>query len=212
MTLHNYFNSSTSYRVRIAMKLKGVDYESIPVNLRKDENCTPEYLALNAAGGVPLLVGEEITLHQSIAIIDWLDHVVPEPRLIPEEPFQRARTLELSFAIASDIHPVNNLRILKYLTRTFNATDSQRAQWYQHWIHEGFVSVESLLRRYRQGSLCFGDVPTLAECCLVPQITNALRVGCDFSSFPISMEIFERCMTMRAFLESAPAAQPDYVP
>jgi maleylacetoacetate isomerase len=212
MLLHNYFNSSTSYRVRIAMKLKGIDYTYIPVNLRRDENISREYLTLNPAGGVPLMVGEDFTLHQSLAIIDWLDQVAPEPKLIPEDFLLRARTLELSFAIACDIHPVNNMRILKYLTRTFNASDSQRAQWYQHWVHEGFVSVENLLRRYRQGSLCFGDVPTLAECCLVPQIANALRMGCDFSSFPISIEIFERCMTIPAFQESAPAAQPDYSP
>ena len=104
------------------------------------------------------------------------------------------------------------MRVLKYLGQTFDATDAQKAQWYRHWVHEGFIAVESLLSKYRRGALCFGDEPTLAECCLVPQITNALRMGCDFSSFPISIEIFDTCMTIPAFLDSAPAAQPDFQP
>ncbi|KVH35253.1 maleylacetoacetate isomerase [Burkholderia cepacia] len=212
MQLHNYFNSSTSYRVRIAMRLKKIDYQYVPVNLRNNENGTPAYLALNPAGGVPLLVTDDFSLHQSIAIVDWLDQVVPEPRLLPEDPVARARTLELSYAVACDIHPVNNMRVLKYLGRNFNATDAQKAQWYRHWVHEGFVAVESLLHKHRRGALCFGDEPTLAECCLVPQITNALRMGCDFSMFPISNEIFDACMTIPAFLDSAPGAQPDFQP
>lgn len=210
MRLHNYFNSSTSYRVRVAMNLKGVDYTYIPVNLRASEHRSPDYLALNPAGGVPLLIDGDVALHQSIAIIDWLDHRVPEPRMIPEDPLRRARTLELSLAIACDIHPVNNLRLLKYLEATFNATELQRRRWYEHWVHQGFAPLEALLRNNREGKLCFGDFPTLAECCLVPQITNALRMGCDLNNYPLLLEIFERCMAIPAFQNALPKTQPDF--
>ena len=192
------------------MNLKGIDYSYIPVNLKNGDNRCSRYLDLNPAGTVPLLASEDITLHQSVAIIDWLDQIIPEPKLIPGNTIHRARALELSFVIACDIHPINNLRVLKYLSLTFGLTDAQRAEWYQHWVREGFVSIEDLLRRYKFGNLCFGDVPTIAECCLIPQITNALRMGCDLSDFPLSMEIFDTCMKMPAFLDAAPNAQPDY--
>jgi maleylacetoacetate isomerase len=209
MQLYNYFNSSTSYRVRIALALKQIDYRYLPVNIRNDEHRNADYLALNAAGGVPVLTDGDVTLHQSIAIIDYLDQTVPGLRLIPLEPLPRARALEMSLAIGCDIHPVNNMRVLRYLERTLKISGEQRAQWYAHWIDEGMEAVESLLVKYRHGTLCFGDTPTIAECCLIPQVTNAVRMGCDLSRFSLINQIFDRCMAMPAFAMSAPLLQSD---
>ena len=167
MQLHSFFNSSTSYRVRIALALKGVAFEVLPINLRKQEQRAAGYVAINPSAGVPLLTDGGFSLSQSLAIIDYLDATHPTPRLIPQDARERARVLELSDAIACDIHPVNNMRILRYLQEELGATEAQKNAWYHHWIREGLTAVETLLARHGHGAYCFGDAPTLADCCLL---------------------------------------------
>ncbi|SSW72100.1 maleylacetoacetate isomerase [Achromobacter agilis] len=210
MQLHSFFNSSTSYRVRIALALKGLSYGYLPVNLRKQEQRATDYVALNPSAGVPLLVDGDVQLSQSLAIIDYLDATHPEPRLIPADTLARARVLELSDAISCDIHPVNNMRILRYLQDVLGASDEQKNTWYQHWIREGLTAVEALLARHGHGAYCFGDAPTLADCCLVPQVANALRMGCDLSAYPRVLRIHEHCNGQPAFQQAAPSQQPDF--
>lgn len=213
MELYNYFYSSTSYRVRIALALKGVPYDYLPINLRAQEQRAPEFLARNPAGGVPLLVDQGFALSQSMAILDWLEHAHPEPALLPAEPQWRARVLELSQAIACDIHPVNNLRVLRYLTNVLGVDDAQKNAWYAHWVAEGLTVVEHLLAQHRQrggnGAFCFGDQPSWADCCLVPQVANALRMQCPTDAYPLTMQIYAHCNTVPAFQQAAPMAQPD---
>ena len=210
MQLHSFFNSSTSYRVRIALALKGLSYDYLPVNLRKQEQRAADYVAKNPSAGVPLLIDNGMQLSQSLAIIDYLDATYPEPRLIPADTLARARVLELSDAISCDIHPVNNMRILRYLQDVLGASDEQKTAWYHHWIKEGLTAVEALLTRHGHGAYCFGDAPTLADCCLVPQVANAKRMGCDVSAYSRILRIFEHCNAQPAFQQAAPAQQPDY--
>jgi len=210
MQLHSFFNSSTSYRVRIALALKGLSYDYLPVNLRKQEQRAADYVAKNPSAGVPLLIDNGMQLSQSLAIIDYLDATYPEPRLIPADTLARARVLELSDAISCDIHPINNMRILRYLQDVLGASDEQKTAWYHHWIKEGLTAVEALLARHGHGAYCFGDAPTLADCCLVPQVANAKRMGCDVSAYSRILRIFEHCNAQPAFQQAAPAQQPDY--
>jgi len=210
MQLHNYFNSSTSYRVRIALALKGLPYDYVPVDIRVRQHRTPDYVARNPSANVPLLDDGGIALGQSLAIIDYLDAQHPVPRLIPADAMQRARVLELAYVIACDMHPVNNLRILRYLQQTLGVSDKQKDAWYQHWIAEGMAAVEALLvRSGTQGPYCFGATPTLADCCLVPQMTNARRMGCDLTVYPRARAVFAHCEQQTAFQQAAPGAQPD---
>ncbi|SAI67830.1 glutathione-S-transferase [Bordetella ansorpii] len=210
MQLHSFFNSSTSYRVRIALALKGIAYETLPVNIRVLEHRQPHYVARNPSACVPLLSHDAFELSQSLAIIDYLDARHPEPRLIPQDPPQRARVLELSNVIACDIHPVNNLRVLKYLQAELKVTDAQKTAWYRHWIAEGMASVEAMLARQPESPYCFGQAPTLADCCLVPQVANAQRMGCDLSAFPRALAVHDHCAQQPAFRAAAPTAQPDH--
>ncbi|MGB3437038.1 maleylacetoacetate isomerase [Achromobacter sp.] len=210
MQLHSFFNSSTSYRVRIALALKGLPYEYLPVNLRRQEQRAADYVAKNPSAGVPLLIDGDIQLSQSLAIIDYLDATHPEPRLIPAGTVERARVLELSDAISCDIHPVNNMRILRYLQDVLGASEEQKTAWYHHWIHAGMTAVEALLVRHGHGAYCYGDAPTLADCCLVPQVANAQRMGCDLSPYPRALRVYEHCNAQPAFQRAAPAQQPDY--
>lgn len=210
MQLYSFFNSSTSYRVRIALALKGLPYDYVPVDIRKGAHRDPNYIDRNPSANVPLLCDGETELGQSLAIIDYLDATYPQARLIPADPAARARVLELSYAIACDIHPVNNLRILKYLTTQLGVSEEQKNAWYAHWIAEGLAAVERLLERHGKGPYCFGDAPTLADCCLVPQIANALRMKCDVSAFPRTMAVYEHCQAQAAFQQAAPSAQPDF--
>ncbi|ANN79626.1 maleylacetoacetate isomerase [Bordetella flabilis] len=211
MQLYSFFNSSTSYRVRIALALKGLDFEYRPINIRTLEHRTPDYMAMNPSGNVPLLRDGDLALGQSMAIIDHLDATHPEPRLIPLDPTARARVLELSNAIACDIHPVNNLRILRYLQDVLGVSAEQKNAWYQHWVTEGMTAVEALLQRHGHGSYCFGEAPTLADCCLVPQVANAERMGCDMTPYPRAMAVYEHCAVQPAFQRAAPSAQPDFI-
>ena len=210
MQLHSFFNSSTSYRVRIALALKGLAYDYVPVDIRKQAHQAPEFIALNPSANVPLLSDGGTELGQSLAIIDYLDAKYPQTRLIPEDPALRMRVLELSYAIACDIHPVNNLRILRYLKTELGVSDEQKDAWYAHWIAEGLAAVERLLERHGSGPYCFGDAPTMADCCLVPQVANALRMKCDTSAFPRVMAVYQHCEAQAAFKQAAPSAQPDF--
>jgi maleylacetoacetate isomerase len=210
MQLYSFFNSSTSYRVRIALALKGVAYDTSPINIRVGEHRAPDYVLKNPSACVPLLQDGDFGLGQSLAIIDYLDASYPEPRLIPQDPLVRARVLELSSVIACDIHPVDNLRILKYLRGVLNVTEEQKNAWYRHWVAEGMTTVERLLERHGEGPYCFGAAPTLADCCLVPQIANAERMGCDLSAYPLALAVYAHCAAQPAFRQAEPARQPDY--
>ncbi|MCB5364362.1 maleylacetoacetate isomerase [Pusillimonas sp. CC-YST705] len=212
MELYSFFNSSTSYRVRIALALKGLDVTLNPVNIRVLEHKAPEYLKKNPAGGVPLLQDEGFSLGQSMAIIDYLDAKYPEPRLIPQDLQQRARVLEISNLISCDMHPLNNLRVLRYLVKELGVSEEAKNAWYAHWIAEGFGGLEQLLERVGSGNYCVGDQVSLADCCLVPQVVNAQRMGCDLSAFPRVLAVYEHCSALPAFQRAAPAQQPDYQP
>ena len=210
--LHSFFNSSTSYRVRIALHLKGVAFETVPVDIRTGAHRVQAFMPdLNATSAVPVLViDDETSLGQSLAIIDYLDALYPEPRLIPQDALQRARVLEMSHLIACDIHPVNNLRVLKYLSSRFGADTAARDEWYRHWIAEGMSGVERLLQRHGGGRFCFGETPTMADCCLIPQIANAVRTGCDTTPYPLAMTIYAHALAQPAFIAAMPRNQPDF--
>lgn len=214
MELYSFFNSSTSYRVRIALALKGLDVAYRGVNIRVGEQREAAYVEqVNACASVPAIVEGDFHLGQSLAIIDWLDSQYPEPRLIPEDVELRARVIELSCAIACDIHPLNNLRVLGYLQQTLKVTPEQKDAWYRHWIDEGMSAVERLLYRSSQqhgGPWAFGAAPTLADCCLIPQVANALRMGCDLTAFTRAMQIYQHASSNPAFIRAEPQHQPDY--
>lgn len=209
--LHNYFRSSTSYRVRIALALKGIDYEYVAHHLRHGGNRSPDYLAVNPQGLVPALVLEDgTTLSQSLAIIEYLDEVRPEPPLLPEDALGRARVRMISQMIGCDIHPVNNLRILNALRTRYGADDAAVADWFRHWVNETFVPLEAMLAADpATGSFCHGDAPTMADLCLVAQIANNGRFGVDMALYPVINRIHDACMQIEAFVSAAPSRQPD---
>jgi maleylacetoacetate isomerase/maleylpyruvate isomerase len=212
MKLYTYFRSSAAYRVRIALNLKGLAYEAVPVHLVRDggEHRQPGYLALNPAGLVPALEDAGQVTTQSLAIIEYLEETHPEVPLLPAGALNRARVREIAQAIACDIHPVNNLRVLQYLGRTLGATEAQRNAWYRHWVELGLSAVEArLVRDEATGAFCHGDRPGLADCCLVPQVFNARRFDCDLSAMPTVCAIVDRCEALEAFQRAAPMAQPD---
>lgn len=216
MQLYTYFRSSASYRVRIALNLKGIDFDQIPVHLVKNggEQFSELFRAINPESLVPALVddheGQQIALSQSLAIIEYLEEKYPARPLLPKDISDRAYVRALSLAIACDIHPVNNLRILKYLSANFAATDEQKNAWYRHWCELGLQTFEQRLASDpRRGLFCFGDQPGMADCCLIPQIYNAQRFQCDLSAMPIMMDINQRCLELDAFQRAAPAAQAD---
>jgi maleylacetoacetate isomerase len=210
--LHSFFNSSTSYRVRIALALKGLAYETLPVNIRVGEHRAADHVAnVNPSASVPALIDGDFNLGQSLAIIDYLDQKYPEPRLIPLEPVSRARVLEFASLISCDIHPVNNLRVLRYLETELKVTPQQKSAWYRHWIAEGMAAVERLLDRSNAGPWCFGAQLTLADLCLVPQVANALRMDCDLSAYPRSLAVYEHALKNAAFDTAQPQRQPDYI-
>jgi maleylpyruvate isomerase len=212
MQLYSFFFSSTSYRVRIALALKGIEYQYHGVNLRAGEQRSAAYLEVNPSGSVPLLVTDDgQSISQSLAIIDYLDAVYPDSPLIPRDPLARARVMEVANLIGCDIHPLNNVRVLGYLQKTLSVTDAQKSTWYKHWVEQGMVALEALLQRHGHGSYCFGDSPTLADCCLVPQVANALRMGCDLDRFELTMAIHRHCLAHPAFIKADPGKQPDYI-
>ncbi len=209
--LHSFFNSSAAFRVRIALNLKGLDWDYVAVGLRAGEHNAPPYRALNPFGLVPTFEHEDVVLGQSLAIIDYLDRVHPEPLMVPQTGAPRDRVLQIALSIACDIHPINNLRVLKYLTGTLGLDERQKTAWMHHWISLGFNAVEALLEEDAGAGWCVGAAPTLADCCLVPQVANAERAGFDFAAFPRIRRIADFCMTQPAFAAAAPAAQPDFI-
>jgi maleylacetoacetate isomerase len=212
MKLYTYFRSSAAYRVRIALNLKGLPYEAVPVHLLRNggEQRQADYLALNPAGLVPALEDSGAVLTQSLAIIEYLDETHSEPALLPGDALNRARIRALAQTIACDIHPINNLRVLQYLDRELGMTEAQKKAWYRHWVEEGLGAVEAMLTREpRSGRFCFGDTPTLADLCLVPQVFNARRFHCSTAHIPTVLRIVEACEALDAFRLAAPDQQPD---
>jgi maleylacetoacetate isomerase len=209
LKLYGFFNSSASYRVRIALGLKGLAWEHVGVNIRTGVQSGTDYKALNPAGLVPTLEDGPLRITQSLAIIDHLERLQPEPRLAPEGGPERARVLEIASLIACDIHPLNNLRVLKTLTGSLGVSEAQKNQWYLHWIVQGFDALEAWLPA--EGDFCVGDMPTLADCCLVPQVANAQRMKVDLSAYPRVLRINEQCQRLAAFADAAPNRQPDFV-
>jgi maleylacetoacetate isomerase/maleylpyruvate isomerase len=209
LKLYNYFRSSASYRVRIALALKGLPYDYLPVHLLRGEHKKPEYAAVSADQFVPLLDDAGAQLSQSMAIIEYLDETHPTPPLLPADPLGRARVRALAQAVACDIHPLNNLRVLKYLVRELKASEEAKNQWYRHWCREGLLSLERQLARLPAGTYCHGDTPGLADCCLVPQVVNAQRFEVSFDGLQRVQAIFEACMKLPAFQAASPERCPD---
>jgi len=201
MILHDFPLSSASFRVRIVLNLKGLAYETRTYVLRAGEQRAPEYLAKNPAGFVPALEVDGMVLGQSLAIIDYLDTIAPEPRMIPVEPLARARALEMALTIAADIHPINNLRILQYLKGELGQDQGAVDKWYRHWITAGFTTLEKLLP---DSAFAGGDTPNIVDVCLVPQIYNARRFKTDLTPFPKLVAMADRADALPAFATSAP--------
>ncbi|WP_158044395.1 maleylacetoacetate isomerase [Skermanella pratensis] len=210
MKLFGYFRSSAAYRVRIALNLKGLEVDHRFVHLRKGEQSAPEYGALNPQGMVPLLIDGPHVLTQSLAIIEYLEETNPEPSLLPKRPIERARVRAIAQAIACDIHPLNNLRVLRYLIGPMKVSDEAKNEWYKHWVVEGLAALErTLTPAAGTGNFCHGDQPTLADVCLVPQVYNAERADIDLSPYPRIMKIVSACRELRAFQDADPAKQAD---
>ena len=210
MQLYTFFRSSAAFRLRIALNFKGVAYEPIAVSLPKMEHREPGYAVVNPQRLVPALVDGPLTLIQSVAVMEYLDETYPEPPLLPAGLTDRAYVRALTQLIACDIHPLNNVRVLKYLQDNLNQDEETRNRWYTHWIAEGFVSLERLLTSQgKAGRFCHGDAVSMADICLVPQVFNAHRFNCPTDPYPKLMAIFEECQALDAFAQAAPARQPD---
>ena len=210
MKLYTFFRSSAAFRVRIALNLKGLAYEPAFVHLAKGEHRRPEYAALNPQALVPVLEDGEMRLTQSLAILEYLEETHPEPPLLPKDPAGRARVRSLALLVACEIHPLNNLRTLTYLRKKLAFDEERVGAWYRDWIADGVGKLEAELAR--SGRFCHGDTPTIADCCLVPQIFNAKRYACDVSPYPNTMRIFGECMQLDAFDRAQPSKQPDAEP
>ena len=210
MQLYNYWRSSASFRVRIALALKGLPYDYRTVHLAHNEQFGADFSALQSSQLVPLLVDGEASIGQSLAIIEYLDERHPQPPLLPGDALARARVRSLAMDIACEIHPLNNLRVLRYLTRELGVSEDTKNAWYRHWVEEGLAAVERRLAAEPQtGRFCHGDAPTLADCTLVPQIFNAQRFDCQLDDLPTVMRIFDACMALPAFQSAQPVACPD---
>lgn len=210
MQLYNYFRSSASFRVRIALALKGLDYEYLPIHLVKNEQFGAAFAAVSAARLVPVLKDGDTVLTQSLAIMEYLDERHPQPPLLPRDAAGRARVRSLALDVACEIHPLNNLRVLRYLVRELKVSEEAKDAWYRHWVESGLEAVErQLVGQPATGSFCHGDTPTLADCVLVPQIFNAQRMNCRLDHVPTVMRIFGACMALAAFQKAHPSACPD---
>lgn len=210
MKLYSYFRSSASYRVRIALALKGLAYDYMPVHLVRNEHLGELFSAVSAARLVPLLEEDGQLLTQSMAIIEYLDEVHPEPSLLPGDAFARARIRALAQDVACEIHPLDNLRVLRYLMHDLKLSEEDKDRWYRHWCETGLEVVERRLAgSAATGRFCHGDTPTLADCVLVPQVHNAQRMACRLDHVPAVMRVFEACMALDAFTKTQPSACPD---
>jgi maleylpyruvate isomerase len=209
MVLHDYFRSSAAYRVRIALNLKGLTSERRYVHLRKGDQRSAEYLTVNPQGLVPTLDLGGVRLTQSLAIIEYLDEKYPEPPLVPRNAEDRAWARAVALAIACDIHPINNLRVLQYLGKTLGVEEAKRDDWYRHWVKEGFDALEKQLAQRGGGPFALGDQPTIADIFIVPQVANAMRFKVAMEAYPRISEINDTCLKLKAFADARPEVQPD---
>ncbi|MBX3712495.1 MAG: maleylacetoacetate isomerase [Lysobacter sp.] len=212
LKLYGYWRSSAAYRVRIGLNLKGLPYDQVPVHLVRDggEQHAPEYVFTNPQKLVPVLVHGERKIRQSLAILEYIEELWPQPALLPVTPRDRARTRALAQLVACDIHPLNNLRVLQYLEREWNVPQAERDDWVRHWIVEGFAAFEAMLvEDLGRGEFCEGDTPSIADCCLIPQVYNARRFGVDLAPFPIIQQIEASCLARPEFDAARPEHQPD---
>jgi maleylacetoacetate isomerase len=212
MRLYTFFRSSASYRVRIALNLKGLAYDQAAIHLRRGggEQLMPAYRAINPQALVPALEDNGRILTQSLAIIEYLEETHPNPPLLPKDTADRALVRSMALVIACEVHPIQNLRVLNYVKATYNQTDEQVNQWAQHWIDLGLSALqEMIVAQPKRGKFCFGETPTLADICLIPQLGNARRYGCDLSKYPTILEIENQCNALPAFANAAPEKQPD---
>ncbi len=212
VTLHTYFRSTAAWRVRIALALKGLQYDAVPVHLLRDggEQHSERFRTLNPQGLVPLLIDGDEVITQSLAMIEYLDETHPEPPLLPRSASGRARVRALAQIVACDIHPLNNLRVQQYLVAKHGADDTAKRDWMHHWMHAGFAALESMIAGdSRTGQCCHGDAPTLADLCLVPQLYNAHRFGVDLTTYPTLVRIDAHCRSLAAFKDTAPERQAD---
>jgi len=211
MRLYSFFRSSAAFRVRIALNLKGLDYETVSVDLPRGAHREATFGDVNPQRTIPVLDDDGTLLWQSLAIIEYLDARFPEPRLIPTEPVARARVQALAQLVACEIHPLNNLRVLNYLRRELALDEPTVAKWYRHWIAEGFAGLEAYVARFSGGRYCCGDAVSIADVCLVPQVYNARRFDCDLKPYPTLVAIADRLREEPAFANAAPEHQPDAV-
>ncbi len=212
ITLYTYWRSSAAYRVRIALNLKGLEWQPAAVDLARDggEHRRPDYREINPEGLVPALRYGDRTVTQSLTIMEFLEECHPQPALLPGDAAARSRVRALSMAVACDIHPLNNLRVMNYLKANCGQSEADVSRWYGHWIAEGFRGLEfRLANDGHSGRYCHGDTPTMADCCLVPQVYNAKRFECDLSPYPTIRRINDACLELEAFRDAEPSAQPD---
>lgn len=208
MKLYTWFRSSAAFRVRIALNLKGLACDMAPVSLPTAGHRAPGYAALNPQALVPTLEDAGQLLTQSLAIMEYLEETHPSPAILPKDPVGRARVRSISLLIACEIHPLNNLRALNYVRKSLGQEDAGVSAWYRHWIADGFQKLEAELAR-GAGKYCHGGTPTMADCCLVPQVFNAQRYKCDLAPYPIAMRVFAECMKVDAFDRAQPSRQPE---
>ena len=212
LKLYNYYRSSASFRVRIALNLKGLNYDYVPVHLTKGggQQFAPEFKSLNADALIPVLDDDGHVLTQSLAIIEYLDETHPEPPLLPKSPVDRAYVRGFALTIACEIHPLNNLRVLRYLVQQLGASEDSKNAWYRHWVEEGLAALEArVVAEGRSGRHVLGDRVTMADVVLVPQVFNARRFDCRLDHVPTLMRIFDHCMELPAFADAQPSRQPD---
>lgn len=210
MTLYGYFRSSTSYRTRIAMNLKGLDYDYIAVNLAQDEQLEVAFQSINPQGLVPVLQADDLLLYQSPAILEWLEDIYPDTPLLPKDAAGRMQVRALSAIIGCDIHPLNNRRILQYLRNELSVDEDAVLAWCSRWMKEGFDALEKRLANDKtRGKFCYGNHPTFADCYLIPQVSSARRFKVDLSAYPNIVEIDTHCRTLKAFADADPMVQPD---
>ena len=210
MKLYTYFHSSAAYRARIALNWKGIAYEPVFIHLQKAEHSADSYKSVNPAGLVPAIEDGGRVITQSMSIIEYLDEVYPGPKLIPAEPHERAYVRAFSQIVACEIHPLNNLRTLRYVKKSYGLDDEGVNVWYRHWIAEGLSGLELFLSSSKKsGRYCYRDQVTIADCCLVPQVFNAQRYQCELAAYPTITRIFDECMKLDAFINAQPSRQPD---
>lgn len=212
MKLYTFFRSSASYRVRIALNLKSLTYEQAPIHLRRGggEQLSAAYRAINPQALVPTLEDNGRILTQSLAILEYIEEKYPNPPLLPQDPADKALVRSMAMVIACEIHPIQNLRVLKHVKSTYDLSDERVNEWAQHWIDLGFSALEQMIAAQpKRGKFCFGDAPTFADICLVPQLGNARRYGCDLAQYPNVLSIEKACLALSAFADAAPEKQPD---